>query len=240
MSGPTGRPRPRAPATAPSGRRPDRWTIVPPPPPAPRACSFNASIGATRVARSAGAVPNSTAVSAVTDAVNASTRQSSTRSRNTRSTVVDNCATSARLPHDARITPITAPHPERTRLSVSPCRARRQRDAPSATPHAHFVAAGGGPREQQVGDVRARDQQDQRDDREDRQQRPAVLQTQRRCTDAGRHERERIVQEFLAELRIECGSCRRRRAGSVENLGLRAPRSWRSRRRTTDRASAAA
>ncbi len=102
-------------------------------PNAPRPCSLSASIGATRLALKAGAVPNSTAVAAVTATVNASTRQSSERSSVTRVTEVDNCATSMGPAHLANTSPASAPMPASTSASTSNSRTRRQRVAPSAS-----------------------------------------------------------------------------------------------------------
>ena len=104
-----------------------------PSPTTPRPCALSASFGCTRVPRSAGAIPNSTAVATATPAVNPSTRQSSERSRNTVLVDVDSCRTSRRLPHCAKTSPSSAPTPDSSRLSVSSCRAIRIRDAPSAT-----------------------------------------------------------------------------------------------------------
>ena len=95
-------------------------------------CSFIASMGDTLVARIAGTVPNSSTVATVTAAVNAKTRQSIERSSVTGLAEADNCATSARLPQAANISPAAAPMPARTRLSTSSCRASRQPGAPSA------------------------------------------------------------------------------------------------------------
>jgi hypothetical protein len=102
-------------------------------PPAPRPCSFNASIGATPAARNAGAVPNNSAVATVAPIVNARMCPSIDRSRKTVLVAVDSWRTSSRLPHCATSSPPAAPAAERTRLSANSSRISRLRDAPSAT-----------------------------------------------------------------------------------------------------------
>src|SRR5262249_38442941 len=99
----------------------------------PRLPSLIASMGATFDVRNAGASPKRNAVAIVTPAVNPSTRQSSGRSRNTVFVRVESAWTSRGLLQRATARPAIAPKAASTTLSVSSWRARRQRDAPSAS-----------------------------------------------------------------------------------------------------------
>ena len=96
-----------------------------------RPCSFIASPGSTRDARSAGASPKSRAVPTATTIVNASARQSSDTSTNTVSRNVVSWPTRSRLPHTANARPRIAPAPASSRLSVSSWRASLGRRHPS-------------------------------------------------------------------------------------------------------------
>ncbi len=230
MSGPTGRRRRRAPATARPGRRPGRSTD------AARAVarraapvSFSASIGATRVARKAGAVPNSTAVATVTAAVNASTRQSSDRSRN------DAVDGGRQLRHQHAAAP-RREHQADHRADAGKDEAfneqlPRQTPARRAErqPHAQFVAARGRParaagwrcwRTRSAGPAR-------RSTRIVSSGRSYLL-AQLRCADGRGHERERILQEFLSELRrtrlLPASSGRPRESAAARRAAWRSPR----------------
>ena len=101
-------------------------------------------------------------------------RQSSDRSRNTLFVVVDSVA------HEQPAAPMRDEQAEQCagareqqafgqQLPRDPQSRRAERDA-----QAELVPSRSGPGQQQVGEVRARDQQHQRDDHHDRRQRPAV------------------------------------------------------------------
>ena len=90
-------------------------------------------MGDTRAALSAGTVPKSSVVIAVTPAVNAITTPSMETSRNTVLIGVESCRTRNSLPIDAMTMPAVAPTADNSRLSATSCRATAHRDAPSAT-----------------------------------------------------------------------------------------------------------
>ena len=90
-------------------------------------------MGDTRAALSAGIVPKSSVVIAVTPAVNASTTPSIETSRNTVLTGVESCRTSSALALEATTRPAAAPTADNSRLSMRSWRATLHRDAPSAT-----------------------------------------------------------------------------------------------------------
>ena len=200
----------------------------------PRPCSLMASIGATPAARNAGAVPNSSAVRMVTALVNASTRQSSARSRKTVLVWVDNCRTRSWLPQRATSRPSDAPTVESRRLSMSSRRTSRHREAPSASRTLHSCRRAADAGEQQVRDVGARDQQHQRDHDHDGDQRLPIAVTQLRAAAGGRHHRERLFQVVLLIRRAPVGRQRRfaklrlvgthRRRGRVNRLAGFQPR----------------
>ncbi len=80
-------------------------------------------------------------------------------------------AMSARVPHIAITRPATPPAMPSTTDSVRSCRISRPRPAPSATRTASSVPSRRRTREQQVRDVRARDQQHEADGAEQHEQR---------------------------------------------------------------------
>ena len=176
-------------------------------PAVPRPCSRMASIGSAREARSAGTTPKSSATAIATDAVNASTRQSRCVSRNTVFACVDNCRTSRSLAHRAIAEAGDAAGARQQQaldeLLAGEAPARRaERQA-----HAEFMAARGGAREEQVGDVRARNQQHERDDRHDGQNRLPIPAAHRRGAAGGRlhAERRREVARLRASARTLVG-----------------------------------
>ena len=128
--------------------------------------SLSAGIKSTRVDWSAGARPNSTPVSSESAATTASTCQFNSARRVKFSRPFASSRVRKRMPQTANATPSAPP-------------SRRQQDAlgeqladdpkPSgaqAQPHRHFALPGSRARQQQVGDVRARDGQDQADQRQ--------------------------------------------------------------------------
>ena len=100
--------------------------------PASARADLSASIGRAADARNAGASPNKTTVATVVKAVNRRVRQSSERSRETRLTESESCATSAPLPHAATRSPARPPMAASVKLSIKSCRVNRARPAPSA------------------------------------------------------------------------------------------------------------
>ena len=94
--------------------------------------SLSEGLRSTRVARRAGAMPNSSAVPSESRSVNASTRASGATFSGKRSGPAETIARSASLAQDANITPSAPPSRASSRLSVSICRINRVRPAPSA------------------------------------------------------------------------------------------------------------
>ena len=119
--------------------------------------SFIASIGAPRAARIAGATPKTSAAMIATADVNASMRQSSGSSRYTASVAScddEELAAPLRDDHSGGRAHGGEQQAFDQELARQTSARRAEREA-----HAPFVAARGGAREQQIGDVGARDQQ---------------------------------------------------------------------------------
>ena len=160
--------------------------------------SFIASPGATPVTESAGTIPAIAAVTAARPAVKPSTRQSSERSRNTDPRHVASCWTSRPLLHLAKSTPSPAPAATMTAVSTASRRVTRHREAPRASLHAELTAPGQRPRQHQVGQAGAGNQQHDGHRRLHRPQRRLEAVAQRRLPGRRRHERQRILEEALA------------------------------------------
>ena len=101
-------------------------------PPSVRAPPWNAAARSMRVARHAGARPNTSAVASAVAAVKVSTRASSGRSSTTVLCPNGRSATRRPRPHHANATPSAAPASPSTSDSVSSWRTTRHRPAPSA------------------------------------------------------------------------------------------------------------
>ena len=147
--------------------------------------------------RSAGAIPNSSAVATATSAVKPTTRQSSDRSRTTVLRGVESCA------DDQAAAPLreqqseAAPDDGQQQALDQQLPGERKREAPSASRMRELVAAAGGARQHQVGDVRAGDQQHQHDDRHDDPERPLVAGAKAGRTGSGRNQRQAVAQILL-------------------------------------------
>jgi hypothetical protein len=121
-----------------------------------------------------GTSPTSTAVASESATVNPSTRRFGATARAIDRSVAA-MRSSAALPAHAPSTPSTHAAAASRALSVRSSRTRRARPAPRARRTPHLGAPRGGAREQQVGDVRADDEQHERRGREQDRQRPAEL-----------------------------------------------------------------
>ena len=172
-----------------------------PSPTTPRPCALSASFGCTRVPRSAGAIPNSTAVAMAMPAVNPSTRQSSGRLEE------HGVGGRRQLPHEQPAAPLREEQPDQRadagqqqalaqQLPRDPHARRAQGDA-----HAELVPARRRAREEQVRDVRARDEEHEADDHHDGGQRQAVALAQRRTAGRRGDQREALFEVGLHVLR---------------------------------------
>ena len=99
----------------------------------PRPSAFMAAPGATWVARSAGASPNSRQVRRASALVKPSTRASGLRSTNRRLASVVRNATRPALSQCASTAPAAAPTTASSTLSAISCRTMRPREAPMAS-----------------------------------------------------------------------------------------------------------
>ena len=183
-----------------------------------RTCAFDADgfvparsvrFTSTRAARSAGMRPNASAVAALTPTANSRTF-GSIRIVSTRGRFAGFIQTSQRVPSHARKTPSNPPQSRehqalRRQLPQQPAAARAKRP-----PHRQLTFAGGGAREQQVGDVRAGNQQEHADGAEERDERgPHVLDDiLLQCDGANPHPRrfvDRVLRTQLRGDRFEVG-----------------------------------
>ena len=180
---------PNATWTATNGRiTPVRVPDRPPP-------VLRAVIGATLEARSAGATPNSAVVSSVRPAANARSRQSMRRSSCTGSSGDASMPTTAgagdrgeEQAEDARGSGHERAFDEHLLNQPAPAGADRQAQR-------HLALARRGAGQEQVGDVRAGDEEDQRRDRRQDPQRALELAPQRRRTVGRRPQEERRREE---------------------------------------------
>ena len=163
----------------------------------PRPPARIAAAGAIRVARSAGSRPNSRQVPMAIAAVNPSIRRSSCRPTKTGLSGVLRNAISVRLSTCASPTPRTVPSTASSRLSESSCRTSLRSRGADRLPHRHLAFPHVGPRQQQVRQVGAGDQQHQSGGRQQQRKRALVLLAQARNS-VRRHVRHQFVRQVIA------------------------------------------
>ena len=125
-------------------------------------------------------------------AVNASTRPSSGRSRETLLCHVLSCCTRSALLREANTRPNAAPVRATIRLSTKSNRTIRPRELPSARRTLKLAASGERPGQHQTGDVGAGDEQHEPHGHDRREERPLEARTQRRVARSRRRQGERF------------------------------------------------
>ena len=219
-------------------RRPPAW-------PTWRACALMASVGATRVLRSAGRMPAARPQTIVTETANSSTRQSKLVSRSMIAAPPVNIDSSRSRPHAATSSPSAPPaHDEHHRFDEQlPDHAPASGAERGA--HRNFALARARARDQQAGHVAAGDRQQHADHRQQHEEARREIAAQERHAAAGTGEDDALLLAAARDRRRPTRRAAWRRRDDAQGSAptRRRPHSMRparARRATATRCQAAA